>query len=304
MSPAEKVGEAMKRSLPLLAPQARAEVERMLTPEALATIAAVLSIWIGAHFVGIGEIVDIVLVVAGVAVIGLAVFEGIEELLAFGGTALRAGSESDLDLAALHFAKAVSILGVQTVLAVLFRGAPKTWKGGRIDVGTPPKYVKGALSRPPLRSTRAMPAGEGATMPWGDIIISRLGSTTDRRLVALHEAVHRRLTPKLNILRQFRVSGRTASYVRSPLSKYVEEALAETVAQVGVNGVRSAFTGISFPVTNGYVTLLRKGVRGDRILYPVIPELAGLVVGGFVLGGDSYEIRFSAGRPVPSVAAR
>jgi hypothetical protein len=304
MSPAEKVGEAMKRSLPLLAPQARAEVERMLTPEALATIAAVLSIWVGAHFVGIGEIVDIVLVVAGVAVIGLAVFEGIEELLTFGGSALRAGSEAELDVAALHFAKAVSILGVQTVLAVLFRGAPKTWKGGRIDVGTPPKYVKGALSRPPLRSTRAMPAGEGATMPWGEIIISRLGSTTDRRLVALHEAVHRRLTPKLNILRQFRVSGRTASYVRSPLSKYLEEALAETVAQVGVNGLRSAFTGISFPVTNGYVTLLRKGVSGDRILYPVIPELAGLVVGGFVLGGDSYEIRFSAGRPVPSVAAR
>jgi hypothetical protein len=87
------------------------------------------------------------------------------------------------------------------------------------------------------------------------------------------------------------------------LSKYLEEALAETVAQVGVNGVRAGFTGISFPVTNGYVTLLRKGVSGDRILYPVIPELAGLVVGGFVLGGDSYEVRFSAGRPVQSAVA-
>jgi hypothetical protein len=139
-------------------------------------------------------------------------------------------------------------------------------------------------------------------MPWGDITISRLGSKTDRRLAALHEAVHRRLTPKLNVLRRFRVSGRMASYVRSPLSKYLEEALAEAAAQVGANGLRSIFTGVSFPVTNGYVTLLRKGVSGERTLYPVLPELAGLVVGGFLLGGDSYEVRFTAGRPVPNSA--
>jgi hypothetical protein len=303
MSPPERVGEAMKRSLPFLGPQARAEVEGLLTPESLAAIAAVLGVWVGSHFVGVGEIVDIVLLVVGVAVIGLAVFDGIEELLAFGSGALKATTDAELDTAARHFAKAVSILGVQTVLAVLFRGVPKTWRGGRINPGAPPRFATGRVSRPPLRSSRAMPAGDGSTRVWGDITISRLGSKTDRRLVALHEAVHRALTPRLSVLRQFRVGGRAASYARSPLSKYLEEALAETVAQVGVNGIRSVFTGISFPVTNGYVTLLRKGVSGGRILYPVIPELSGLVVGGFLLGGDSYEIRFSAGLPVPNQAA-
>lgn len=303
MTSAEKVGEAMKRSLPFLGPQARTEIEALLTPESLTAIAAVLGVWVGSHFVGIGEIVDIVLLAVGVAVIGLAVFDGIEELLAFASGALEAQSDAELDVAARHFAKATAILGVQAVLAVLFRGIPKTWRGGRMNPGAPPSFAKGRVSRPPLRSSRTMPAGDGATRVWGDITISRLGSKTDRRLVALHEAVHRALTPKLNVLRQFRVGGRAASYARSPLSKYLEEALAETVAQVGVNGIRSVFTGISFPVTNGYVTLLRKGVSGGRILYPVIPEFSGLVVGGFLLGGESYEIRFSATPPVPDQAA-
>lgn len=297
MSTADRVGEALRRSLPRLGPEARAEVEKLLTPEVLATVAAVLAVWVGSHFFGIGEIVDIVLLVAGLAAIGLAVFDGVEEFLAFATLALNAQSESDLDRAGEHFAKAVMSLGVQTVLAVLFRGAPKTWRGGRINPGPPPKFVRGAVSRPPLRSTRSEPKGTGVTWPWGDIVISRLGTRSDRRLAALHESVHRMLTPKVNMLRTFRVSGRFTSYTRSPLSLYLEEAMAEVVAQVGVNGIRGAFSGMSFPVSNGYVTLLRKGVVNRRELYPVLPELAGLIAGGFMIGGELFESRFSPRKP-------
>ena len=54
----DKLGEAMRRSLPRLAPGVRAEVEKLLTPEALAVIAGVLGLWVGSHFIGIGEIID------------------------------------------------------------------------------------------------------------------------------------------------------------------------------------------------------------------------------------------------------
>ncbi len=236
----------MRRALPLLAPAARAQVEQLLTPEALATVAAVLGVWVGSHFVGVGEIVDIVLLVAGVAMIGIAVFDGVEELLSFATTAVRAQSDADFDRSAAHFSRAVSILGIQAVLALLFRGAPKSFRGGRANVGATPNFARGTASRPPLRSTRALPRGQGRTTPWGEVIISRLGTTADRRLAALHENVHRILTPKVAILRNFRISGRAASYSPSSLSKYLEEALAETVAQIGVHGLRSVFKGISF----------------------------------------------------------
>lgn len=302
MSAGERLGEAMKRSLPLLGPEARAEVEKLLTPEALATIAAILSVWVGSHFVGIGEIVDIVFFAAGLAVLGISVFEGVEELLSFAKLALNAQTEGDLDRAARHFSAAVSILGLQAVLAVLFRGAPKTWRGGKAKVGPAPKFVRGAVARPPLRSTRTIGPGGGFTSPWGEIVISRLGTSTDRRLVALHESVHRLLTPKLNILRNFRVGGRAASYSRSPLSKFLEEAMAETVAQIGVNGFRAVFKGISFPVSNGYVTLCRRAVVNEEIVFPIIPELAGIVSGGFVLAGQWYDVRVSSGRPPSKVS--
>jgi hypothetical protein len=180
---------------------------------------------------------------------------------------------------------------------VLFRGTPKTYKGGRVDVGKTPNYANGRYSRPPLKATKTLPAGEGGTYAWGEIIISRLGTTADRRLVALHENVHRLLTPKLNVLRKFRVSGRQSSYSRSPLSMYLEEALAETVAQVGVNGFRSVFTGIAFPVKNGYVTMIRSTSQHGPEVSPFLPELAGLIAGGFILDGVRYTIHVSPQKP-------
>ena len=300
-SHAEKLGDAMRRALPRLGPEVREEIEKLLNPETLAIIAAVLGLWVGSHFIGIGEIIDIVLVAVGVFAIGLAVFDGIGELSAFASTALSASSEYELDRASIHFANAVAILGIQAVLAVLFRGTPRTYKGGRINLGPAPAAPPGVPYRPTLRSTRSMPAATGATSIWGDIIISRLGTAADRRLVALHENVHRILTPKLQLLRQFRIENRTASYTRSTLSKYLEEALAETIAQVGVNGFGQVFKGISFPIREKYVTLLRPErivtAYGTEVLLPVLPEAAGLFAGSLLLSGMRFDIFTTDGRP-------
>jgi hypothetical protein len=134
-----------------------------------------------------------------------------------------------------------------------------------------------------------MAAGEGFTTSWGEIFISRFGSATDRRLVALHEAVHRALTPKLAILRRFRVQNRDASYSKSSLSRYLEEALAETYAQLSVNGLRGLWSGIGFPVHNGYVTLV--GVGG------VLPEFVGLLAGSFNACGQTWRMYYSNQTP-------
>ena len=297
LSPADRIGSALQRSLPMLAPEARREIEKLIEPKTLAIVAGVLVAWVVSHFIGIGEIVDAILIGAGILAIGLSVFEGLDELYEFAKGALNASSPQDLDEAARHFFRAIAILGVQAVLAVLLKGAPKSFRGGRVNVGPPPPFAQGPVSLPPLRSTRGLAAGAGKTDTWGGIVISRLGTTADRRLAALHENIHRLLTPRLNVLRNFRVASRSSSYSRSTLSKYLEEALAETVAQVGVNGLRSAFRGVSFPVREGYVTLLREVLVNGKKIRPFLPELGGVCAGGFIFGGIPFEYWWSPTPP-------
>jgi hypothetical protein len=287
LSSSDKIGEALKRSLPLLAPEARDALKSVLTPEALAVMAAITVSWVAAHFVGVGEAIDIILCVIGVFAVGLAVFDGVDHIWKFASIAYTARNDADLDEAAKNFAQAVAILGVQAVLAILFKNRPRSYRGKPVNVGPPPGQAGSPfLAKPGLMSTRAMTAGEGATSAWGDIVISRLGTQTDRRLAAIHESVHRFLTPRLGVLRNVRVISRARSYSRSALSKFLEEAVAETVAQVSVNGFRSVFRGIYFPVQNRYVTLLRI----DGRTRPFLPEAGGLVAGGFMLYGMIFEI--------------
>ncbi|MGH7676372.1 MAG: hypothetical protein ACREMV_13960, partial [Gemmatimonadales bacterium] len=111
-----KVEEALKRSLPLLPGDVRREVQALLSPEALATMAAVLAVWAASHFVGVGEVADVVLLAVGVIALGSVALEAAQELLAFGQSSVTARSEAELDKAARHFARAVALIGVQGVL--------------------------------------------------------------------------------------------------------------------------------------------------------------------------------------------
>lgn len=249
--------------------------------------------WLASHAVGIGFVLDAILLGAGALAIGLAVFSGIDELIQFGTVAIGARSNQDMDRAATHFATAVSILGVQAVVALLLRRAPQTFRGGRPWVGSPPANP-GFVLRPGLRGVKSMAAGKGETSWWGEITISRLGTSTDRQLAALHESVHRALTPRLNILRNLRVDWRAASYSRSSLYRYLEEAMAESFAQVSVNGVRDLFTGIVFPVRGGYVMLFNKQVNRG---YGVVPEITGLYLGVVNIKGWGWDAYYAPVQP-------
>jgi len=281
-----KVEESIRRSLPLLPGDVRREVQALLTPEALATMAAILALWAASHFVGVGEVADVVLLAVGVIALGGVAIEAAGELIAFAQRSVTARSEPELDVAARHFARAVTLIGVQGILTIFLRRRPGAFSRGTVRIGAPPPPRGRIVYRPSVTRDPARRAGEGMTSWWGDITISSRGSARTQRLVEIHERVHSILTPKLYFLRNIRVQIHANSYSKSQLLRYLEEALAETVAQVGVNGLRSVITGITFPVKNGYVTLAR--MRG---------EVRALVLGPVNVGAMVYYACFSLTRP-------
>ena len=125
-----------------------------------------------------------------------------------------------------------------------------------------------------------LPAGAGRTDKFGNVIYSTLGSTEDVALARYHEKLHSLLSPKLSVLREFRADLRMAAYNRSSLVRYLEEALAETYAQLRVSGIKGLPTGIAFPVKNGYVTLRATVIEG-----------AGATI---VVGGTTYGVYYAA----------
>jgi hypothetical protein len=301
LSDAERIGEGISRGVRKLGPEVQQQLQALVTPQALAIAGGFFVAWLVSHAFGIGFIVDAILLGVGFTAVGLAVFSGIDELTEFGKGALAARTDADMDRAADHFAKAVAILGVQTLLALLLRRSPQTFRGGRPYTGPPPANA-GIVLKPGLRGVRnsrpTWERGQGETSWWGEISISRLGTASDRRIVALHEAVHRALTPKLNILRQARVDWRAGSYSRSSFRRYLEEALAEGFAQVKVgNGLRGAWTGICFPVRRGYVKLFAStGARGS-VEHGFVTEAVGMFLGTLNVNGWIWNAYFSEQRP-------
>lgn len=294
-----RLEEVFRRTLPKLGPEARSQLEAIISPASLAIVAGVMVAWVVSHAFGIGEVIDILVVALGVVAVGWAVFTGLDHLYDFAVGTYRARDSRDLDVAADNLAKAIGILGIQAVLALLFRGArvPRTGAGGRVNVGPAPRAT-GLRYKPTTTADPTLPAGEGLTSVWGSIRVSTHGSATDRALVLLHERVHQFLAPKLRVLRNYRASNRAASYMRSSLWRYLEEALAETIAQVGVNGFSKFYVGIRFPVQNGYMYLMRGGgfsaaFRGSGAL----PEAAAILRIGMV-AGIAFELRFEACVPV------
>lgn len=136
--------------------------------------------------------------------------------------------------------------------------------------------TSGSLYEPGITGDPNLPAGYGATNKYGDVVYSTQGSASDQALALAHERLHSSLSPKLMPLRELRADLRVAAYKHSELVRYLEEALAESYAQLSVNGVAGLPTGIRFPIANGYVQL-------DR----VIKEAA---VGTVAVGGVTYGV--------------
>jgi hypothetical protein len=296
MTFAERLGEVLLRAAGKLPPEAGAQLLAMISKQSLEIMAGVFGGWVVGHAFGYGEAIDLVVGVVGAIAIGLAVFTGLDELFLFARETYYARDDRALDLAADHLAKAIAILGIQVVLVLLFKTRPK---GGRLKGGPPGPKGPGLRYKPTVITDPSLPAGNGATSRWGDITVSTHGDKAEQAITLLHERVHQFLTPKLYVLRNFRVYNMQGSYFRSSLYRYIEEALAETIGQVGVNGFSKAFVGLAFPVKNGYVYLAKAGgfsaaMRGAGVLR----ESAGLIASGIVMG-FAYELRLQSNGPPP-----
>ncbi|QSB01008.1 RHS domain-containing protein [Methylomonas sp. EFPC1] len=114
-----KFSEALRLTAPKLPGSMRREFEALLSPESLAIMAATLVIWAGAHVFGVGEIVDILMLVGGILMFGLAVFGVARDLGEFLAITATAGNEQDLDEAATHLAEAIAVIGVAAFVALL-----------------------------------------------------------------------------------------------------------------------------------------------------------------------------------------
>ena len=105
-------------------------------------------------------------------------------------------------------------------------------------------------------------------------------------LTKFHEDFHRFLTPKLQTftwLRQARTVLKTNGYLKSYLLRYVEEALAETFAQVRANNWRRIFEGVKFPIGDeGYVKVSKMGI-----------EAAGILLGPVNVSGMWFNVYFT-----------
>jgi hypothetical protein len=292
MSRQERVAEAMRRSLPLLPVSARDTVLAMLSPTSLAIVAGTLIAWAGSHFFGVGEIVDIILLGVGFIALGFSVFCGAQELFDFAKGAVSAVNDRELDAAAEHFAKAVSILGISTIQAVLLHGGAKAV----VKRGAPRIYVLDDAGPPPpagnpLRVSRpsSLPGNNlGGSDAYGTITISRAQSLTEQRITLYHELVHRFFSPRTGPLRRLRANVSMSAYERSYFLRYLEEALAEGYGQLKVNGFTAAFRAYRFPLDGGYVTVSSL-------------QAEGMAVGKIVLAGSTFYVTVSQGSIPQSV---
>ncbi len=219
MSDTEKIGEAIRRSLPYIPSNLREFVNSLLQPKNLAIIAGTLVVWAGSHTFGVGEIVDIILLVIGVAVLGFSIFEGASELYGFTVTALDAQSDTDFEKAGKHFARAVTLLGVSTIYAILLRGQ------GRVVIrrGRPQIFPRPYVGVPPspgnqLRLSRPSSIAGGSlgeTTAYGVIRVARNQSLSEQRVTLFHELVHRYFSPRIGPFRKLRAEISMSAYSRS-----------------------------------------------------------------------------------------
>jgi hypothetical protein len=265
---------------------ARAFVVTLTQPGNLAIIVGTLVVWAGSHAFGVGEIVDIVLLGVGAIALGFAIFEGASELYDFTVEALAAKSDSDLNRAGQHFARAVVLLGISTLQAILLRGQGRAV----IARGRPQIYPRPYVGMPPpegnalnLSRPAELASGSlGETTAYGAISVARNQSLSEQRITLFHELVHRYFSPRMGPFRQLRAELSMSAYSRSALLRYLEEALAEGYGQLRAHGLAKALGAIKFPLQGGYVTVSQLAAEG-------------FAIGTITLGGNLFFVSISQG---------
>ena len=280
----QKLGEVLNKTADKVGPEVGAQLRALVEPKSLGVMAGVLVVWVVGHGLGYGEAVDLVIGIVGYAALGWGIFTGLDEVYEFAKTTYYAHSGGDIDAAADHLAKAISILGVQAVLAILFHGRPKTKSA---NPGPAPPKTPGRRYSPSTNIDPALTVGRAYCSWWGDIYVNAISTGDEAAMLLFHERVHQFLTPKLYFLRDLRLGMRVGSYAESSLFRWLEEWLAYAVGYGRVKNWSAMFGSIGFPVQRGYVYWLKAGSNPALAIWGgrgVIPEGSGLIAAGLMLG--------------------
>lgn len=122
LSAGEKLIEAARRATPRLPLEMREQFAALFSAANIGITAGVLSLWGGSHLFGFGEIADVGLAIAGVAVLGVQAFAVGRDLGEFLDIAIRARSVADLERSADHLARAVVVIGATAFVAMILKG--------------------------------------------------------------------------------------------------------------------------------------------------------------------------------------
>ncbi len=123
MSNTDKLGVAIRQLALRLPAEARHHAMALVDPANLAIMAGALAIWVGAQATPIGWVADIAMFGMGVVAIGAEAVDVARELRDFAMGVLGAEDESELRAAVDHLAKAIAIVGVDVVVALLLKKA-------------------------------------------------------------------------------------------------------------------------------------------------------------------------------------
>lgn len=118
-----RFAESLRRTAPLLPGELREEFEQLLDPTNLAIIAGILAVWAASHAIGVGLVVDALLLLAGVIFLGAQIWSVADDFVGFIDKTVKAKTSSDLDQAAAHLANFIAVVGVGVFLALLAKGA-------------------------------------------------------------------------------------------------------------------------------------------------------------------------------------
>src|SRR5207344_1783079 len=121
----DKIIETIKRSEPFLGPVLWQQVKELLSPTNIAIMLGTLVLWAASHLIGVGEVVDVALLLLGAFMLGPAIVDVAQNLLKF-GKCIDARSEQDLQVAAQAFATATIKGGITVIMAILLRRGAKT----------------------------------------------------------------------------------------------------------------------------------------------------------------------------------
>lgn len=128
--------EVLKRTAPLLPGEIRDEFLALLAPKNLLIMAGVLAAWAASHYFGVGEVIDVLLLIGGFVALGYQVFTAASDFASAIKLTANAKTSYDLDQAAQHMAKFVAVVGVAIFTALVMKGAKRIAPAARGAIAT------------------------------------------------------------------------------------------------------------------------------------------------------------------------